>query len=242
MPAIFVHGVPDTHHLWDGVRERLSRKDTSTVSLPGFGTDLPDGFGCTKEEYVDWLAGQVKAVGEPVDIVGHDWGALLVERLVCLRPELVRTWAAGGGAIDEEYTWHPLAQVWQTPGAGEEMMAGFTLDAMVTALTTEGVPEEAARAAAERVDERMKASVLPLYRSAVNFGKEWGADLDRVKRPGLVIWGEKDPYMQLEFARRMAQRTRAELVVFEDCGHWWPVQKPAETTRALEAFWASAAG
>ena len=241
MPAIFVHGVPDTHHLWDGVRERLSRKDTSTVSLPGFGTDLPDGFGCTKEEYLEWLIGEVEKVGAPVDIVGHDWGALLTARLVQVRPDLVRTWAIGGAAIDEGYEWHPLAKMWQTPGMGEQVMAGFTLDAMVTALVAEGVPAEVAKVVASRVDERMKASVLPLYRSAVTFMKEWHADVEGMSaQPGLLIWGEKDPYMPVEFARKMAARTKAGLVVLEGCGHWWPAQGPAETAAALERFWASA--
>ena len=134
-----------------------------------------------------------------------------------------------------------MAKMWQTPGMGEQVMAGFTLDAMVTALTTEGVPEEAARAAAERVDDRMKASVLPLYRSAVTFMKEWHADVEGMSaRPGLLIWGEKDPYGPVEFARKMAARTRAALVVLEGCGHWWPAQRPAETAAALERLWASA--
>jgi pimeloyl-ACP methyl ester carboxylesterase len=37
----------------------------------------------------------------------------------------------------------------------------------------------------------------------------------------------------------MAQRTGARLVVFEDAGHWWPLEKPAEAAAALEEFWAS---
>jgi pimeloyl-ACP methyl ester carboxylesterase len=212
MPAIFVHGVPETHDIWDGIRGRLSRKDTVAVSLPGFGTDLTEGFGCTKEDYLGWLVSEVEKIGEPVDIVGHDWGALLTERLATVRPDLVRTWAAGGGAIDEGYTWHQIAQMWQTPGLGEQVMAGFTEDALVAAIAPEGVPEDVARAMARRVDDRMKAAVLPLYRSAVNVGKEWGPDLDGMQRPGLLIWGGKDPYMGLEFAQRMAARTKAQII------------------------------
>ena len=240
MPAILVHGVPETERLWDGVRERLSRKDTVAVSLPGFGVDTPAGFGCTKEEYVDWLIGEVERVGEPVDLVGHDWGALLTARLVQLRPDLVRTWAIGGAAIDEGYDWHPMAKMWQTPGMGEQVMAGFTLDAMVTALAAEGVPEEAARQVASRIDERMKACILPLYRSAATFMKDWHADVEKMRRrPGLLIWGEKDPYMQIEFAKRMAERAGARLVTVPG-SHWWPVQFPAESAAYLEEFWASA--
>jgi pimeloyl-ACP methyl ester carboxylesterase len=239
MPAIFVHGVPETHDIWDGIRGRLSRKDTVAVSLPGFGTDLPEGFGCTKEDYLGWLIAEVEKVGEPVDLVGHDWGALLTERLATVRPDLVRTWAAGGGAIDEGYTWHQIAQMWQTPGLGEQVMAGFTEDALVAAIAPEGVPEDDARTMARRVDDRMKSAVLPLYRSAVNVGKEWGPDLDGMQRPGLLIWGGKDPYMGLEFAQRMAARTKAQIIVLEDVGHWWPLQAPDRAAEALEAFWAA---
>lgn len=239
MPAIFVHGVPETDHLWDGVRERLTRKDTVAVSLPGFGCALPESFGCTKEEYLDWLIGEVEKASEPVDIVGHDWGALLTARLVQLRPDLVRSWAIGGAAIDEGYDWHPMAKMWQTPGLGEQVMAGFTLEAMVTALTAEGVPEAAARGVASRIDERMKTCILPLYRSAVTFMRDWHCDVDRMKaRPGLMIWGEKDPYMQIVFARRMAERAAARLVTVSG-SHWWPVQFPAEAAAYLEEFWAS---
>jgi pimeloyl-ACP methyl ester carboxylesterase len=241
MPAVLVHGVPDTHHLWDGVRSHLSRKDIIAPDMPDFGNDAPEGFGNTKEEYLDWLIGEVEAVGEPVDIVGHDWGALLVERLVSVRPDFVRTWVAGAGAIDENYTWHQIAQMWQTPGMGEQVMEGFTPEAIVAAFVADGMPEEIARDIASRIDDRMKAAILPLYRSAVNVGKEWGPDIDKMSaRPGMLIWGATDQYMGLEFAQRMSERTGAELVTFPG-GHWWPVQFPKETAEALERAWSSAA-
>jgi pimeloyl-ACP methyl ester carboxylesterase len=239
MSAFLVHGVPETHHLWDSVREHLIRTDIIAPDMPGFGRDAPPGFASIKEDYLDWLITEVERAGEPVDIVGHDWGALLVERLVSVRPDLVRTWAAGGGAIDETYVWHPAAQIWQTPGQGEAFMQGMTIEAIVPIFVADGIPEAAAREVATRIDDRMKASILPLYRSAVNVGKEWGPDLDSIKRPGLLIFGEKDQYMQPEFARRLAARTNAEIVFFPG-GHWWPLQFPKETAEALERRWAAA--
>jgi pimeloyl-ACP methyl ester carboxylesterase len=239
MPAFLVHGVPETHHLWDGVREHLNRIDIIAPDMPGFSRDAPAGFNHTKDAYLDWLIPEVEKVGEPVDLVGHDWGALLAERLVSVRPDLVRTWAAGGGAIDETYEWHPAAKIWQTPGQGEAFMQGMTTDAIVPIFVADGVPESAARDVASRIDDRMKAAILPLYRSAANVGNEWGPDLDSVDRPGLLIFGEKDQYMQPEFARRLAARTSAELVLFPG-GHWWPLQFPKETAEALERHWAKA--
>src|SRR4051794_15404240 len=91
MPAFLVHGVPDTHVLWDDVCGHLGRTDVLRPDLPGFAPPTPAGFEPTKEGYVEWLIGELEAVGEPVDLVGHDWGSLLVVRAATTRPDLIRT-------------------------------------------------------------------------------------------------------------------------------------------------------
>jgi pimeloyl-ACP methyl ester carboxylesterase len=233
MPVVLVHGVPDTPQLWDRVREHLGRKDVLTPQLPGFGCPVPDGFDCTKEAYADWLTKVVESIGEPVDLVGHDWGSILVQRVATTRPDLIRTWACGGGAVDETYVWHDVAQLWQTPEVGEQVMDAMTPDALVPALVDGGVPEDDARAAATHVDAAMKGAILALYRSAVAVGDEWGPALDRNERPALVLWGAGDPYAAPSFGDRLAARLGGECVVLEDCGHWWPAQRPAEVAAAL---------
>jgi pimeloyl-ACP methyl ester carboxylesterase len=91
MPAVFVHGVPDTSRVWQGVVARLPRRDVVTLSLPGFGRPTPDGFDATKEAYVSWLLDELAARPGPIDVVGHDWGGLLVVRAVSLAPDRVRS-------------------------------------------------------------------------------------------------------------------------------------------------------
>ena len=44
MPAVFVHGVPDTQWVWRALITRLRRDDVVTLSLPGFGCEIPTGF------------------------------------------------------------------------------------------------------------------------------------------------------------------------------------------------------
>jgi pimeloyl-ACP methyl ester carboxylesterase len=241
MPAVLVHGVPDTHHLWDRLRARLARTDVVAVVLPGFGTAVPPGFEATKEAYVDWLVGEIARLGAPVDLVGHDWGANLVQRVVSLRPDLVRTWAVGSGVVDVDYVWHDLARQWQTPGVGEQMMEMMG-NAMAEALAAAGVPADAARETASHVDDTMKACILRLYRSALHVGAEWQPGVERVTRPALVFWGADDAFGDVRFAERLAARVHGELVVFPGTGHWWPVQRPDETAAALERFWAAARG
>jgi pimeloyl-ACP methyl ester carboxylesterase len=238
MPAVLVHGVPDTPRLWDKLRARLRRRDVVTPNLPGFGVPVPAGFDATKEAYVTWLVGELERIGERVDLVGHDWGSLLVQRVVSLRPDLIRTWACGDGPVDREYVWHDMAQQWQTPGVGEAIMEAMSGDALVDGLVAGGVPAEEAPGVVAQVDDRMKACILTLYRSAIRVGEEWEDDVARITRPALIVWSREDPYVPAHFAERLAARVRGELVFMEGCGHWWPFERPAEAGAALERFWA----
>lgn len=238
MPAVFVHGVPDTHRLWDPLRSHLKRSDVVAVSLPGFDAPLPPGFDPTKEAYADWLIAEIERLGTAVDLVGHDWGSLLVQRAVSLRPDLIRTWACGDGPIDVDYVWHDTAQQWQTPEVGEQLMAMVTPDLLEEGIVAAGVPRDYAKESVRYVDDTMKRCILRLYRSAVNVGREWQPSVEKVTRPALVLWSREDPYVAPVFAERLAARVRGELVFFEGCGHWWPLERPAEAVAALERFWA----
>jgi pimeloyl-ACP methyl ester carboxylesterase len=239
VPAFFVHGVPDTAALWDDVRANLDRDDVIAPNLPGFDAPVPDGFGATKEEYVDWVIGEIEKVGEPVDIVGHDWGSLIVQRTVSLRPEYVRTWAVGGATVDRTYVWHDIAQAWQTPGVGEQVMEAMSGDTFVDTLADQVGGPEKARAMAEHIDATMKDCILKLYRSAASGFGEWHDDIDRVlpTRPGVVFWGAGDPYVTKEFGERLATRTQSTLVMFPDSGHWWPATEAAEVGSRLHELW-----
>lgn len=235
--VILVHGVPDTDHVWHRLIPHLGRHDVVTLRLPGFGTAPPAGFDPTHDAYARWVADWLAAQPAPVDVVGHDWGALLVLRAACLVPDRVRTWAVGAAPLDTEYVWHQAAQMWQTPEVGEQVMAKLTPAAMEKALATAQVPGNDARVAASHVDDTMKRCILRLYRSGKNVGADWGPDLARLPKRGLILWGEHDPYAPPTWGERLAQRMGARLVVFSGCSHWWPLERPDEVARELRAHW-----
>jgi pimeloyl-ACP methyl ester carboxylesterase len=243
MPAFLVHGNPDSSRLWDRVKQHLGAYDGEVVAgdLPGFKDPAPEGFPSTKESYVEWICQQCEALGGKVDLVGHDWGSLLVQRVASVRPDLLASVACGGATVDAGYEWHPLAQVWQTPGEGEKYMAEeLTAEFGINHLVENGVPKEDA----ERniwLNDYGKDSILKIYRSAIEIGAEWQPDLEQIEVPAMVIWGRTDPYVPLAFGEALATRMKGELVVLE-CGHWWPYERPEETAAALLRHWAAAAG
>lgn len=239
MPTVFIHGVPDTYRVWDRVRQQLPALDATALALPGFDSPVPEGFTATKDEYVAWIISQLEQFSEPVDLVGHDWGCLLSVRVTALRPDLVRTWAAGSGPVSRDFEWHALAKIWQTPVVGEQWMANLDVEKSSQALKQDGVPADLAEDTISRMDDTMKDCILRLYRSAVNVGAEWQNSLANITSPGLVFWGQSDPACPVEFADRLAKDTKASRVLKLDCGHWSPIHRPKEIAQALQEHWSA---
>src|SRR4051794_22234627 len=245
MTAVFVHGVPETVALWDGLRRRPGRDDTIALGLPGFGSPRPDGFSATKDEYVSWLVRELEQAGfeagEPVDLVGHDWGGGFVVRVVSIRPDLVRSWVTdAAGLADPSFEWHDFAKIWQTPGDGEAFWTqqlAAPLGDRSAVFVASGVPEPDAQEMANHIDQDMADSILSLYRSATKVNEEWGPAFEAIPAPGMVVVPTGDPFLDAEGARRAGRRAGARIAELEGRGHWWMLQEPAEAAALLSAFW-----
>lgn len=245
MPVVLVHGNPESPALWNDLIPLLDAPEVIALAPPGFGAPLPAEFPATAEAYAGWLAGELRAIAGPIDLVGHDWGAGHVMNVVNANPALVRSWASDiAGALDPEYVWHDMAQAWQTPGVGETAVAE-----MVNApramregiFLSNGARPEIAAQLADAIDEDMGRAILALYRSAPQSAMaQAGADLRGLAaKPGLVIIPTEDHFTGGEtLARRTADRAGAEVAVLEGLGHWWMLQDPAAAAAALNAFWA----
>ena len=248
MPAVFVHGVPETARLWDGVRRHLQRDDTIALSLPGFDAPRPPGFGATMDEYADWLIAQLELVvadsGRAVDLVGHDWGGGFVVRVVSLRSDLVRTWVSdAAGLADVNFEWHDFAKIWQTPNDGEAFWAqqlAASPDDRSAVFLASGVPEDDAKVIAAHVDQEMADSILALYRSATRVNEEWGPAFEAIDRPGMVVVPLGDPFLAADGARRAAERAGARVEELPGKGHWWMLEDPAAAASLLASFWSTA--
>lgn len=240
----FVHGVPETAAIWDKVRSQVERPSVA-LALPGFGTPRPEGFGATKDDYVDWLLGELDAIGEPVDLVGHDWGAGLTYRVATAHGDGIRSWVADvGNILHPDYEWHAFATTWQTPGEGEAWVeAGAAQAPEETAAGYEmlGVPRDDALEMAEGFDRTMGQCILDLYRSATpNPHAHWGP-WSPATAPGLVIHPREDPFSEEGRAREVAAALGARFEVVAGAGHFWPYQAPEQVVPVLERFWSSLA-
>ena len=246
MTIVLVHGNPETNVVWESLVETLDRDDVVRLSPPGFGAPAHENWGATLDDYRDWLIAELEKLGEPVDLVGHDWGGAHVVNVAMTRPELLRSWCTDvAGVFDPDYVWNDLARLWQTPGKGEQAVADMLATSFperAAGLIGFGVAPDIAELLAPAIDEDMGRCVLGLYRSAVQPRmSELGRGLPAAaKRPGLVLYATKDRSAGTEgMHRRSAERAGAKLQVLPDLGHWWMTQDPDRAAHALNRFWAT---
>ena len=89
MPAVLVHGVPDTHRVWGALVGRLRRDDVVTLSLPGFGCAIPAGFDCSPA-FGSRLASRTRARFVALSRCSHWWQ---LERADDVAKELEAHWS-----------------------------------------------------------------------------------------------------------------------------------------------------
>jgi len=246
MTKVLVHGNPETAAIWGPLISALSERgvdDVVALSPPGFGAPCPADWQATPAAYVAWLAGELRSIDGPIDLVGHDWGAGHVLGLAAAHPELIRSWAVDIiGLLSPDYVWHDMAQLWRTPGVGEETIAAMIdtpladRQAMYGSL---GMPEDIAADLAAAANAEMGASILTLYRGAdPDVLQDLFARLESGdRRPALALSALDDAYVSADLAPAVADRVGAQIFELVGQGHWWMVEDPAPAADALTAFW-----
>lgn len=247
VPKIFLHGVPDSPAIWRPLMQRLElgASEGLTPALPGFDAPLPAGFTPDKDSYVRWFIGRLDALHSrhgPVDVIGHDWGALIAQRAAMLRPDLIRSWILCNAVIDPDYRGHRVARIWNRPIVGEIFMMLARPRQIGATLARQGVPQDIADEEGRlwRMADK-RAAILALYRSAkgLSFAQDWAQGADQMQKPGLLIWGENDPYVPLDVAQRYSHRTDTPMTVISDSGHWAIAEQPSKAAQAIMNFWSS---
>ncbi|KAA0080632.1 alpha/beta fold hydrolase [Mycolicibacterium sp. P9-64] len=245
-PLVLVHGNPENDAVWGPLIGLLDRDDVVTLSPPGFGVPLPSSFDATVDGYRGWLAAQLEKFRQPVDLVGHDWGGAHVVQIAMTRPDLIRSWASDAlGVYAPDYTWHPMAQVWQQEGIGEESVGqlfGGTLADRIAVVAQLGMSGPVAERVAAGMDDTMGRAVLSLLRSAAQpVMADAGRALTQAsQRPGLALIAMLDDEASsgtIEQHRWAAGSAGAKVASLDDADHWWPVTGPDSAALAMQGFW-----
>jgi pimeloyl-ACP methyl ester carboxylesterase len=235
-PTVFVHGNPTDSADWLAFIETLDAPSVA-FDLPCFGRSerVPRWrFAADLWSYGRFVEAAIDALAiERFNLVVHDWGGIGLLAAQA-RPDAVeRLVIINAVPLDGAYRWHWLARIWRRRIAGELFTATTSKPAMRLLLRQArpglaAMPPEFVARTWESWDRGMAAAMLRLYRSA-DPGElaAAGADLERVRCPALVVWGQDDPYLGPEWGRRYAERLPgAELLELDHAGHWPWIDRP----------------
>jgi len=249
--TVLVHGNPETSAIWGPLTAALHERGRMSVialSPPGFGAPVPEDFDPTMDGYADWLVGELDALranGAEIDLLGHDWGAGHVYGALARRPDIVRTWTGDiAGVLHADYVWHDMAQAWQTPDIGEQVIEGMTMssdDEKLALFEGLGLPTDIAAELATGLNADMGRCVLRLYRTGAQpaVGRLGDRLAETDLPPGLVVDAELDPYISSDLSNEIARRLGAEVLRLEGRGHWWMVDDVDPVADSLLAFWSA---
>lgn len=241
-PIIFLHGFPETSHMWEGIMIDFASKGYRCLAPNQRGYSPGARPRGVKNYLINELASDVVALADAVEfkkfhLVGHDWGAGCGWAVVELYRNRIQSWSALSvphmAAFDyakqndpnqmKQSRYIDLFQVPVIP----EMMSSFGNYKMLRK-AWHIIPNE-------EVEDYLtvfgkysgRKSTINWYRANTNMPIEFR----HVSLPTLFIWGNKDLYIGRTGVEMAKQYMAGEYNMVElDAGHWL-IQEKFERVR-----------
>lgn len=237
---LMLHGIPDSGRVWEGVVRTLGGDvRCQAPDLPGFGSATAPFEPCGLDELVEAVDDVTPDLSKRVVLVVHDAGALFGVAWAAARPERIAALVILNSSVFADRRWHWGARILRMPAAGELAMALMPARAFRREMRRAacGGRSEADIADTYRVfSPTARRTALNLYRfqSRRVLSDLSASALDLVSRhPSLVVWGEADPYLPVQFAARWgAASVRRHAAL----GHWPHAEDPGQVAADIRWF------
>jgi pimeloyl-ACP methyl ester carboxylesterase len=241
--VVCVHGLGGTSNTWTPLMGALSRHRVVRMDLPGSGRSHAALSGpLSIARWVDAMEAVCSRLGiARAHWVGHSMGTIVCQHLAVAQPKLVRSLALFGPLMAPG---EPARAAIRARGAKarDEGMAGMHEIALAVVLgaTSAATRERAPLATAFVRESLMRQDPLGYARSCEALADAQPAAVERIDVPTLLVTGDEDGVAPPQAVRAMAERmARARVTVLNRCGHWTPIERPDDSTRALREFHAT---
>jgi haloalkane dehalogenase len=243
VPALCIHGWPQSSYMWRHLLPALASaaRRALALDLAGFGETPPDPPG-THERHVETVQRFRRQIGlERVVLVVHDTGGLIGLRWACDHPDAVAGLVITNTGFFPDIEWIAIAKTMRTPIQGEALVDSLSREGFAT-LMNEASSEFDDRA----LDEYWKAfttaegrrGMLELYRSFdLDELKPYQERLAALGVPALILWGQGDEYIPVDYASRFAREIPgSKLVLLEGVRHFLFEDEPARCAQEVIEF------
>jgi pimeloyl-ACP methyl ester carboxylesterase len=241
VPVVLLHGFPEFWYGWRKQIPALVEAGCRVIVPDQRGYNLSDKPKSVKDYGVDILCqdviGLIDALGyEKVNLVGHDWGAVVAWALAIQYPERFHKLSILNAphpvvmgkflSRDPEQmrrSWY--AMFFQLPWLPEKILSANNWRLTVDALRGSDKFKSFSNEDIEKYKEAWSqpgaiTSMLNWYRAAVRARPQYSDDM-RVKVPTLMMWGIKDAALTHRMARpSMDYVDQGNLILFPEATHW----------------------
>lgn len=256
-PVLLLHGFPEYWYGWRKQIPALAQAGCRVIAPDQRGynlSDKPAGIRAYRvHELVNDVVGLIDALEyEKINLVGHNWGAVVAWALAIWRPERLHRLGilnAPHPAVMARFLSRDpdqLRRSWyvgyfQIPWLPEAGLRAQDLRWLARALRGSGKLHTFSK---EDILEYKKAwsqpgaltAMLNWYRAAVQYRPAIPKD-SRVRVPTLMLWGMKDVALTHRLARpSMDYCDDGRLVLFPEATHWVQLDEAEEVTKHLLDF------
>jgi pimeloyl-ACP methyl ester carboxylesterase len=232
--ALYLHSVPTSSDDW---RQFLPRTGGLAPDLIGFGRSAKGGhLDYSLNGYVGFLEELLAALDlDRVAVIGHGWGAAIGLVFAQRHPDRIERIAIIDAIpLLAGFSWPRMVRHWRRRAVGELLMGSVnkwllarTLRAGTTHPQT-AWPDERVDQVWAQFDQGTQRAILRLHRSIDEPGLALlGGGLTSIDAPGLVLWGQADPWLDPAFAEAYAaQLPHAGAQRIAAAGHWPWLDQP----------------
>lgn len=240
-PAIILlHGLGATSNSFQPLMPALGGRRVVRPDLPGAGRSPTPRGTLDVRVIVDAILRASAELGiEEADLVGHSFGSLIAQHVAQARPALARTLTLFGPIIEPAEAARERLRG-RAQLARDEGMA-VVADQVAAAGLASGSGEANSAAVAFVRESHMRQDAEGFAKSCEALAGATRADPGTLRMPVLVVTGEEDGVGPPSVAHQLADEVaRGKAVILPDCGHWTPIEKPADCRRLIAEFVGSA--
>lgn len=254
--VLFLHGFPETLFVWKDISTALGEDyEVHAFDWPGFGQSTRpavEKFSYAPRDYADVLKAYIEKAGidrSMLTIYATDIGALPALLLAIEEPDIAKNIVVGDFAPFNrpEYMYESLQNLKTEPSASQTRAYMKKTSAEILANAyRRGLSKEEQFDLPAEVQEDMNrgwnhgelTSADAFYHYYAKFTRDQDfleANLDKLKTPVKVVWGEKDLYIKKEMGIELAKRIDAQVDVLPGMGHYPHLQNPTRTVDEVRA-------